>query len=78
VKTMREKLIEAARAELEASMPVVDAGLCDAMVDAILIILAKPDHGMEQAGFYTLPDDPDVGDASDCFAAMINHVRSGK
>lgn len=36
--TMRERLIGVARTKLEASAPVVDAGLCASIVDAILTV----------------------------------------
>lgn len=75
--TMREKLIEAARAKLEANMPVVDAGLCAAMVDAILTTLREPDDGMLSVGAERLWRD-DLVRPDGMFTAMIDHIRSGK
>ncbi len=48
------------------------------VIDAILSELRTPDEGMAAVGFSCLPDDPQLGDESDAFTAMIDHVRGEK
>lgn len=86
--TMRERLcVAAAKYELSQSglstalAAIVPAAIVPHLavetfggyIDAILAELREPDEGMNTAACATFSDDPET-----IFAAMIDHIRSGK